>query len=347
MVKDSPYHHPRHGPQASVIPVGVARSGRSGGHEGTLRKLSFDAKLRASSHTEVGTSSFAVGGPNGACVMMPRCPKLYSKEKKRRTQEQRAQQEVDEQLATKGVWNQNYTSIPPLADTVREVLRPAKKRSGVVLGASEERHRFSNLVIASLGALKKEAERVLFKSTKSKNASTTTHLRDQERSPVATGLKRSMREKASRAEPTFDLTADVKEAHRQASIHRDDWHILGSAHLRRGRQAVSILCTFGVSAATYYKSRVAASLGRLTQYLTGRHTTSHLDIGGVPFRPALLVIFLLTLPSSIVSQPVQSNGTGTRNDFRLCRTVRDRSLLLAHPTDGDKRSTYKDTQDST
>ena len=34
-----------------------------------------------------------------------------------------------------------------------------------------------------------------------------------------------------------------------------------------------------------------------------------------------------------------------RNDFRLCRTVREKSLLLAHPTDGDKCSTSEDTQD--
>ena len=51
---------------------------------------------------------------------------------------------------------------------------------------------------------------------------TRTRIRDQERSPVASVLKRAMRKKASQDEPTFALTADVSEAHRQIPIHPCD-----------------------------------------------------------------------------------------------------------------------------
>ena len=52
-------------------------------------------------------------------------------------------------------------------------------------------------------------------------------VRDQERCPMASDLKRAMREKAKRGETTFALTADVKEAHRQIPIAEEDWRLLG------------------------------------------------------------------------------------------------------------------------
>ena len=46
----------------------------------------------------------------------------------------------------------------------------------------------------------------------------------QERAPVASDLKRVLREKAQRGESTFALTSGVCEAHRQIPIHPIDWH---------------------------------------------------------------------------------------------------------------------------
>ena len=55
---------------------------------------------------------------------------------------------------------------------------------------------------------------------------TRTRIRDQERSPIASDLKRAMREKADLQQPTFALTADVSEAQRQP-VHPSDWKFLG------------------------------------------------------------------------------------------------------------------------
>ena len=89
---------------------------------------------------------------------------------------------------------------------------------------AEARNRFSKLVVASLGAQKKEkpggviSARVLFDGTNGNFAVI--------RSTHWWHLKRLMREKAKRGEVTFGLTADVKEAHRQVPIDPDDWHLL-------------------------------------------------------------------------------------------------------------------------
>ena len=55
---------------------------------------------------------------------------------------------------------------------------------------------------------------------------THTRIRDKERSPIASDLKRAMREKADMQQPTFALTADVSEAHRQVLVHPCDWKFL-------------------------------------------------------------------------------------------------------------------------
>ena len=60
--------------------------------------------------------------------------------------------------------------------------------------------------------------------------------------------------------------------------------------------------TFGVASASYYWSRVAAALGRLSQYLAGHRASTwhmlvaddfHLEAGGQGYRPALIVFFAL------------------------------------------------------
>ena len=76
-----------------------------------------------------------------------------------------------------------------------------------------------------------------------------------------------MRQKARVNELTFGITEDVEEAHWQAPIHRDDWHMLGSVVEGGSEVFVNIVGTFGESSASSYWSWVAASIGRLTQYM--------------------------------------------------------------------------------
>ena len=52
-------------------------------------------------------------------------------------------------------------------------------------------------------------------------------MRDQERAPIASDLKSAVRKKTQNDMKTFDLTADVSEAHRQVPSDKEDWHLLG------------------------------------------------------------------------------------------------------------------------
>ena len=254
---------------------------------------------------------------------MPRCPKLYAEKKKKwRIPEQREQCDVDEVLATQGVWNKNYSTLSSFRAEVEEVLRDQAGRGQVlIMPEADQKSRLPNLVVASLGAQKKEkpggvvSARVLFDGTNGNFVNTSTHLRDQERAPVAPDLKRLMREKAKTGEVTFGLTADVKEAHRQVPIHPNDWHLLGCQLELGGKVDVNTVGTFGVSSASYNWSRVSATVGRLTQYLISRYATTwimlladdyHVEVGGPHFRPALLVFFLLC---EVLGCPLSWNKT--------------------------------------
>ena len=142
--------------------------------------------------------------------------------------------------------------------------------------------------------------RVLFDGTNGIAVNTRTRLRDQERGPIASDLKMSTREKVKSGLRTFALTADVAEAHRQIPIAECDWHLLGCQAAPGQSVYVNTVGTFGVASASYYWSRVASSLGRLSQYLVGargRHMLVaddfHLEAGGEEYRAALFVFFFL------------------------------------------------------
>ena len=65
----------------------------------------------------------------------------------------------------------------------------------------EARRRFPELVVASLGAMRKEkpggvvTARILFDGTHGVSVNTRTRTRDQERGPIASDVKRLLREK--------------------------------------------------------------------------------------------------------------------------------------------------------
>ena len=145
----------------------------------------------AASDPEVSIASFSQGVRVGPGSRMPRCPRLYTKKRKWRIPEQREQVEVGELLATQGVWNKNYSTLLSFRAEVEEVLRDQANRGQVLIfPEAEARSRFPNLVVASLGAQKKEksggaiSARVLFDGTNGNFVNTSTHLRDQERAPV-------------------------------------------------------------------------------------------------------------------------------------------------------------------
>ena len=124
------------------------------------------------------------------------------------------------------------------------------------MSESEARIRYSHLAVASLGAMRKEkpggviSARVLFDGSNGILVNRRIRTRDQERSPVASDLKRFMREKARCGEQTFSSTADVTEAHRQVPVDKRDWHLLGCQVEAEGDVYINTVGTYGVASAS-------------------------------------------------------------------------------------------------
>ena len=169
------------------------------------------------------------------------------------------------------------------------------------LTESEARGRYPNLTVASLGANSKEkatgdvTARVLFDGTHGIDVNRRTRVRDQERGPIAADIKSVLREKAKSPYHSFALTADVTEAHRQIPIDPREGTSWGLGVNKYGG-------TFGVASASYWWSRVAGAVGRLTQYLPGQAAQTwhllvaddyQLDASNPSYREAIIGFFVL------------------------------------------------------
>ena len=133
------------------------------------------------------------------------------------------------------------------------------------LSEEEAKKRYPSLVVASLGAQRKDKKngtytaRVLFDGTNGLSVNKRTRVPDQE-----ADIKRLLREKAKMSERTFALTADVAKAHRQVPIDPLDWHYLGAQIGPGDVVYVNTVGTFGISSASYCWSRVGSALCRLS-----------------------------------------------------------------------------------
>ena len=229
----------------------------------------LDLLLRAAQDPDRQLGSFAQGVKVGPGTRMPRHPALYRPKRKWRLDSQRGPTswQLEEEHHSEHPWRQNYASLVGYVDKVEAVLEDQVGRGQVLrLTEAEARARFPDLVVASLVSQRKDkpnsvvSARVLFDGTHGLAVNTRTRVRDQERSPIASDLKRAMREKAELGQPTFALTADVSEAHRQVPIHPSNWRFLGCQISKGSSVYVNTVGTFGITSASYYWNRVGASL---------------------------------------------------------------------------------------
>ena len=278
----------------------------------TINYRYLDLLLRAAEGVRVGPRA-----------RLPRLPAQYARKKKWRLPEQADPLDYqEEKCSTERIWRRNYASVSELTDKVLAVMEDQAERGQVLKFTEREaRERYPNLVVASLGAIRKDKPGgvvtawVLFDGTHGISVRTRTRIRDQERAPIAADLKRAMREKSEQEEKTFALTADVSEAHRQIPIAPEDWHLLACQVEQGSTVYVNTVGTFGVVSASYYWSRVAGALGRLSQYLAGHRASTwhmldaddfHLEAGGLSYRPALIVFFALC---AVCGVPLSWNKT--------------------------------------
>ena len=55
-----------------------------------------------------------------------------------------------------------------------------------------------------------------------------------------------------------------------------DWYLLGCQVTPSSSVYINEVGTFGISSGSFYSSRVASALGRITQYLAGRFHFEHM-----------------------------------------------------------------------
>ena len=195
----------------------------------------------------------------------------------------------------------------------------------------EARKQFPTLVVASLGAVRKDkpdgqfTARVLFDDTQGLEVNKRTRIRDQERAPISADLKRSMSAKAAKGNATFAVTADISEAHSQVPKHPEDWKLLGCQVRRGGEVFVNTVGTFGVSSASYCWSWIAGALGRLALYLAGSSASSwhmlvsrRLSIGDQWPRIPLCNLFLLYSGGRSVNTTVLAESAGGQHAGLNC-----------------------------
>ena len=265
--------------------------------------------LTAAEDPEVSLGEFARGVRVGPWARLPRQPALYPAKKKWSLKQQCDGEDylttVDDEDAT---WRKNYSSLERWKSKVLEVMEDQTSRGQVLkLTETEARLRFPDLVVASLGAIRKDkpggvvTARVLFDGTNGIYVNQRTRIRDHERSPIAADLKRLMREKSQSGRRTFALTADVAEAHRQV-------HMLGCQVEPGGAVYVHTVGTFGVASASYYWSRVASGCKADTWHVLVADDF-HLEAGGPKYRPALLAFFVVCVIAGIpLSWPKTAGG---------------------------------------
>ena len=244
--------------------------------------------LKAAKDPDAGLGDFAAGVRVGPGARLPRVPALYPPKRKWRLPKQMDPIDyLEEQSTSESVWRQNYSSLEEYEEQVPEVMIDQAKRGQVLrLSESDARKRFPGVVIASLGAQRTEkpggvdTARVFFDGTHGIAVNHRTRVRDQERGPIAADIKRLMRGKSKTSEPTFALTADVTEAHRQIPIVEQDWHLLGCQVQPGGEVFVNTVGTFGV-ALLLVQSRVSdrAPVSARTWHLLVADDY-HLDAGG-------------------------------------------------------------------
>ena len=321
-VKESPFPREAVVSLKSRIINQLERSGfLLGRHEKDRTDTPVDFRFM---HRSIG--KFERGVKVGPGARLLRLPALYRPKRKWKLPGQENPDDyLDAGHDTEAVWRSNYPTVDELVEKVEEVLEDQVKRRQVLkLPEEVAKVRYPGLVIASLGANRKEKSdgsitaRVLHDGSNGIAVNRRIRVRDQERCPMASDLKRAMREKAKRGETTFALTADVKEAHRQIPIAEEDWRLLGCRVRPATVVYIHTVGTFGISSASYYWSRIGSGIVRLVQYVVGNSAVTwimlvaddfHLETSGADYRTGLITFFVIcSLLGVPLSWPKTSDG---------------------------------------
>ena len=113
--------------------------------------------LTVAGDPEVHLGDFSLGVRVRPGARLPRLPALYPAKKRCRLTEKSDPRNYLEQVNTVSMWRTNYASLDAFSDKVSSVLEDQTTRGQVIkMTEQEARQRYPDLVVASLGAQRKD-----------------------------------------------------------------------------------------------------------------------------------------------------------------------------------------------
>ncbi len=216
-----------------------------------------------------GLDRFGPGVRLGVGSRLPRTPAVYAKKRRWKLQEQ-YDPEGWQHPSTESTWRDNYRSAELQADEIDRQLRDhAARGMALRLTPEEASRRFPGLKVSSLGAVIKPDPaggpplkvRIVLDATHGVRVNDSIRVRDQDRGPTASDIKRLQREQALEG-PARGLAVDIRDAHRIPQIDPRDW--AHQACRARPADDITIYCcgVFGIASISYWWSRLGGALVR-------------------------------------------------------------------------------------
>ena len=161
--------------------------GRMAGDRGNVPTDFRYLSLVAAGDPELGMEKYAQGARVGPRVRMPRLPALFKQKRRWRLPEQTNPLEYLEQPKDEGkTWRRNNVSLDQCKEQVLKVLHDQASRGQVlIMSESEAQKKFPNLVVASLGANRKDKPNGEVDGTHGLSVNRRIGIRHQERAPIA------------------------------------------------------------------------------------------------------------------------------------------------------------------
>ena len=239
-----------------------------------LKALSKTAERLCDPDWEIlteGADCFCTGVPLGFRVDLPHLPQVYERKSQWRKLDE-SELELD---------RVNYKSAEMSSAELLEKFRAEEKLGRMkptTMGALRAEYEEDMIRVASMGAIAKPdgSVRPLRDGTHGVQVNNHIHLVNQLAVPGPAEMAFSVRQSGAMLEVPLAVTADVSAAHRLVLHRRRDWALM-ACRAEQGSQTVWInkVGTFGISAASYWWSRLYGIIGRVVARCLLQHAFFH------------------------------------------------------------------------
>ncbi len=217
-----------------------------------------------------GMDHFARGVRLGVGVRLPRTPAVYSRKVRWRLPEQ-SEADFRDEVGTDAIWRDNYRSAKANLASIEAQLEDHHRRGlADQVPEAEAERLYPGIRVAALGAVEKLGSpgevRIVMDGSRGVDVNTSIRVRDQDRCPTASDIKRLQREQFE-TRRGLGLAVDVHEAHRLPRVHAADWRFQACQARPGGPVTIYRVGVFGIASIAYWWSRLGGAAIRLLLHL--------------------------------------------------------------------------------